>query len=395
MVCFAKPTLGEVKNHPFHHRLLNNKLLLPSSTEQGVNGESNSEPIAAVSSSVPPSGDAQLSPSHHNNFLPSSSRIPAFDPGHHLTPSDLHVRMQEMCAAWLARSPSLKTREEYARDLQQFLHFLRVPAERVEVLPEIRPSHVAAWRDHLRSLELTNSSIRRKLTVLRSLFSYLKTYGYTGANPAHSDFVEAPAVPRDGKTVGLSPKECRLLINAPDAITPAGIRDRALLALLAYSACRVGEVARLRVGDYKMTGGHKVLEVMGKGGKERRVPLHPEAMERLEEWLDIANIRDDGAGPMFRATTSARGAGHDGFRSTPLSRCAVQFLVKRYAASIGLDPAVTVHSFRVTALTTAREQGVDIIDLQDFAGHADPRTTLSYIRSRDRLSKSPAYVLRY
>jgi len=56
---------------------------------------------------------------------------------------------------------------------------------------------------------------------------------------------------------------------------------------------------------------------------------------------------------------------------------------------------VTVHSLRVTALTTARERGSDIIDLQDFAGHADPRTTLTYIRSRDRLSKSPAYVLKY
>ena len=70
-------------------------------------------------------------------------------------------------------------------------------------------------------------------------------------------------------------------------------------------------------------------------------------------------------------------------------------LVKRYCREVGLDEAVTVHSFRVTALTTARERGADIIDLQDFAGHADPRTTLSYIRSRDRLSKSPAYVLNY
>ena len=56
---------------------------------------------------------------------------------------------------------------------------------------------------------------------------------------------------------------------------------------------------------------------------------------------------------------------------------------------------VTVHSLRVTALTTARERGSDIIDLQDFAGHADPRTTQTYIRSRDRLSKSRAYVLNY
>jgi integrase/recombinase XerD len=64
-------------------------------------------------------------------------------------------------------------------------------------------------------------------------------------------------------------------------------------------------------------------------------------------------------------------------------------------AALRLDPNVSVHSLRVTALTTARERGSDIIDLQDFAGHSDPRTTLTYIKSRDRLSKSPAYVLRY
>jgi len=74
---------------------------------------------------------------------------------------------------------------------------------------------------------------------------------------------------------------------------------------------------------------------------------------------------------------------------------AIQALVKRYTRGLGLDPAVTVHSLRVTALTTGRERGADIIDLPDFAGHADPRTTLTYIRSRDRLSKSPAYTLRY
>jgi integrase/recombinase XerD len=63
--------------------------------------------------------------------------------------------------------------------------------------------------------------------------------------------------------------------------------------------------------------------------------------------------------------------------------------------ALGLGPNVTVHSLRVTALTTVRERGSDIIDLQDFAGHADPRTTLTYIRTRDRLSKSPACVLKY
>jgi integrase/recombinase XerD len=174
-----------------------------------------------------------------------------------------------------------------------------------------------------------------------------------------------------------------------------GVRDTAILAVLAYSACRVGELVALRVGDYKTTNGHKVLEVYGKGGKERRVPLHSEAVERLERWLEAAGIRDDAAGPLFRQPWSARGQRKDGFKARGLGRCGLQLLVERYVKKLGLDPSVSVHSMRVTALTTARERGADVIDLQDFAGHADPRTTLTYIRNRDRLSKSPAYVLKY
>lgn len=332
----------------------------------------------------------------NSSRVPSiDEHIPAFDGRLDLTKAALRVRLIEVRDAWLARSPSPKTHENYDRDLRQFLVFVGASADQLDTLTTIRPSHVAEWRDHLRAAGLCNASILRKMTVLRSLFSYLQTYGYTGANPAHSDFVQAPAVPRDGKTVGLTPTDCRRLLDAPDPMTPAGIRDRAILGILAHSACRVGELARLRVRDYRDSSGHKVVEVFGKGGKERRIPLHPEAFERLDRWLEVSGFRDDPTGPLFRGSLTARGCGHDGFRSNPLSRRAIQALVKQYARDLHLDPAVTVHSLRVTALTTARERGADIIDLQDFAGHADPRTTLTYIRSRDRLSQSPAYVLKY
>jgi integrase/recombinase XerD len=233
------------------------------------------------------------------------------------------------------------------------------------------------------------------MTALRSFFSYLQTYGYVGPNPAHSDFVEAPAVPRDGKTVALSPEDCRRLLGAPRLDSPVGVRDAAIFAVFAYSACRVGELVRLRVGDFKTTSGHKVLELFGKGGKERRVPLHAEAVERLESWVQEARIGEDLDGPLFRPPLSSRGKGNDGFRRQALTRRSVQLLVERYVKFLGLDPAVTVHSFRVTALTNARDRGSDVIDLQDFAGHSDPRTTLTYIRNRDRLSKSPGYVIKY
>jgi integrase/recombinase XerD len=239
----------------------------------------------------------------------------------------------------------------------------------------------------------------RKLTPLRSLFSYPQTYDYSGANPAHGKFVKAPSVPRDDKTVALSPHGCRRLLNAPEEEperqTPVDVRDWAMLAVPAYSGCRVGELVRLRVRDFETSGEHRILNITGNGGKERTTPLHLEAVERLAASLALPGIADDPAGPLFPAARSPRGMGCDGFKAQPMTTRAVEKLIGRYVAALGLDPHVTVHSLRVTGLTTARERGSDIIDLQDFAGHADPRTTLAYIRSRDRLSQSPAYVLKY
>ena len=160
-------------------------------------------------------------------------------------------------------------------------------------------------------------------------------------------------------------------------------------------SCRVGELGRLKVRDYKTDGEHRILNVTGKGGKERSTPLHLEAVERMAAWLDARGLRDDPARPILPAARSPRGHGRDGFQARPMTTRAVERPIGRYVAALGLDPNVTVHSLRVTALTMARERGSDIIDLQDLAGHADPRTTLTYIRSRDRLSKSPAYVLKY
>lgn len=330
-------------------------------------------------------------------WLPGAFRLPVHSPAVSFATQEDSIRRQISRAveAWIHRSTSQATRTNYAMDLGQFLDFVAAPIDALEVLIAVRPENVSAWRDDLAKRGLTNSSIRRKLTVLRSLFSYLRSYGYVGANPAHSDFVAAPQVPRDGKTIGLSPQDCRRLLDAPDVTTPVGVRDRALLAVLAYSACRVGELVKLRTGDFKSHSGHRILEIRGKGDKERRVALHPEAVELLEAWTNTHCIPFAEQTPLFPSSRSARGLGRDGFQLRPLTVRGVEKLLDRYACRLQLDPAFTVHSLRVTALTTARERGSDVIDLQDFAGHSDPRTTLMYIRNRDRLAHSPAYVLKY
>src|ERR1700677_3719531 len=99
-------------------------------------------------------------------------------------PTALCEQIREACQAWLAKSPSPDTRTNYQRDLYQFLSFAGLSADDPEQLLRVKPHEVAAWRDSLKAQGRTNSSIRRKLTVLRSLFSYLQTYGYSGVNPA-------------------------------------------------------------------------------------------------------------------------------------------------------------------------------------------------------------------
>jgi integrase/recombinase XerD len=323
------------------------------------------------------------------------SLAPAFADAGPFPTQQLRQLIKEAIRGWLMRTPSHQTRVNYERDLRHFLKFMRTDPSRLDDLTHIRPEHVGAWREHLQQAGRSNATVRRKMTVLRSLFSYLQVYGYTGANPAHGKFVKVPPVARDGKTVGLTPASCRQLLDAPDTTTPLGVRDRAILGVLAYSACRVGELVKLRVGNFQTSGEHRVLSIYGKGGKERAVPLHLEAVERLNAWVLVAALGGDRPGPLFRPARTPRGRGYDGFDRRYLSVRSVEYMVERYTRAINLDPAVTVHSLRVTALTTARERGADIIDLQDFAGHANPRTTLTYIRSRDRLSKSPAYVLNY
>ena len=232
--------------------------------------------------------------------------------------------------------------------------------------------------------------------MLRSLFSYLQTYGYVGANPAHSDFVAAPAAPRDGKTVGLTPEDCRRLLEAPSRDDarghprPCALR-RACLHRMPRRRTDAAESRQLQ-DDRRASEFLKSTAKAERNAACRCTPRRPSGLKPGSISPASATTLPEPCSGRWRLPvgTDRRDLSHE-----PLARRAVQKLVAAYVRRLKLDSNVTVHSLRVTALTTAREQGSDIIDLQDFAGHADPRTTLTYIRNRDRLSKSPAYVLRY
>ena len=135
-----------------------------------------------------------------------------------------------------------------------------------------------------------------------------------------------------------------------------------------------------------------MLEIRGRGGKERRLPLPPEAFERLETWLDEADMRDDGSLGLFRPVKTAHGRGHDGFHDRPMTPRAVRTPPFRRCTAArprsGGDSAFVRgdrdHDSRRARVRYRRPSG--------FHGHANPRVTLACFRNRDRLSNNPAYV---
>lgn len=308
--------------------------------------------------------------------------------------------------AWLRKTESKATREAYRRDVEQFLRFHKLDSAAIEHLTRMTPDDVTAWRDHLlvaggrpdaqgAPTAASNATVARKITALRSFFSFLQVGGYRGGNPAHPNFVRAPRVPDEGLTPAIPPKQMARLLDAPDEETPAGVRDRAILATFAYMALRVDELHHIKVGNISRDGEHTIIRIKGKGNDLRRGVLPPLAATQVLRWIGAVGIEEDRGGPLFRPSQSPRGLGRDGFVRKPMTVRAIQQLIKRYCSQVGIDQAVSVHSLRVTAATEADRAGVELRQIQKWLGHRDPRTTLRYIRAGEDLDRSPAYVLRF
>lgn len=272
-------------------------------------------------------------------------------------------------------------------------------------MTQMVPEDVSRWRDHLLSVggkvdkfgtptPASNATVARKMTALRSFFSYLQVHGYRGPNPAHPDFVSSPKMPTEGLTPGIPPRQMAALLDAPDD-NPIGIRDKGWLALLTYLALRVDELHHIDVGNVARDGEHLVIRIKGKGNTIRKGVVPPLAAGPLNAWIDLAKIGDDRRGPLFRPAKSSRANGHDGFERKRLGIRVIQKRMKAYCRTVGIDQAVTVHSLRVTAATEADKAGVSLKHIQQWLGHRDPRTTERYIRTGQDLDRSPAYVIRF
>ena len=260
------------------------------------------------------------------------------------------------------RGLSPHTLRAYSSDLARYLEW----SERAGVDP-LHPTH-RALRRYLAELDRSGyarRTIARRMAAVRSFMAYLVEQGEIDSDP--SRVVSAPSPPR--RLPALVPEQAlRALLDAPDPETPLGVRDRAVLEVLYASGIRVSELTGLTLDRLDLAGA--TATVMGKGSRERVVPLHPMAVSRLRDYLDRAR-------PVFARERSTP-AVFLSSRGNPLSADAVRRLLKTHLARAGAALSLSPHSLRHTFATHLLEGGADLRTVQELLGHVALSTTQIY-----------------
>lgn len=270
------------------------------------------------------------------------------------------------------------TQRAYMRAVRRFLAW----ADRRGVeLAAITPGMVGQY---LVALGGSPAKRNQHLAALRGFFDRLVQRHVVVLNPAASvRGVKDQVI--EGKTPEMTLEQARTLFAALDTGNVVGLRDRAILATLRYTACRAGAVAKLRLGDFQHDGTQYALRFREKGGKSREIPVRHDLEGYIRAYLDAAGIAGEGKDrPLFRAsngTTRRLGEG-------PMNAGTICRLVKRRLADAGLPSRLSPHSFRVSAITDLLTQGVPLEDVQYLAGHAEPRTTGLYDRRQKRVTRN-------
>lgn len=271
------------------------------------------------------------------------------------------------------RGLSQNTLESYERDLHSFVGFLSSAAQPIRVETEIKQYHIASYLGHLHQAGRANTTLSRNLASLRSFFQFLVREGVLLQDP--TVHVETPKIEKKLPRV-LSLTDIERLLDAPETETFAGLRDQAMLELLYATGIRVSELISIRVSDINLSAGF--LRCMGKGSKERIIPVGEYAQKVLSSYLTIARpglLRDSSDDSLF--------LNHHG---TPLSRQGFWKILKKYAQEAGIIADITPHTLRHSFATHLLERGADLRAVQEMLGHADISTTQIYTHvTRSRL----------
>ena len=266
-----------------------------------------------------------------------------------------------------------------------YLHALRVFSDwcqaRAVELVKVTPGHVGRYLD---ALDVAVPTRKVHLAALRRFFDELVMRHVIILNPALSVRSERyQAV--EGKTPEIAIEHARRLLKGLEVTHSVGLRDRAIIGILIYTAARVGAVAKLRRSDFYDVANQYCLRFHEKGGKVREIPVRHDLLEFLNAYLEVSGLQySEPSSPLFRTTVRrSKRLTQNRMTADDMAR-----MVKRRLREAGLSERLSPHSFRVTTITDLLEQGVPLEDVQYLAGHADPRTTRLYDRRQRRVTRN-------
>ena len=271
-------------------------------------------------------------------------------------------------AAWLESGLSKNTLSALRSDLNQFDLFLAGKS-----LLEVSQSDIQRYLAFLLSRSTKASSTARFLSTLRRFYRYQVRESKLTQDPtAH---VRSP---KQGRALpkALSESQVEALLDAPDISSALGCRDRSMLETLYATGLRVSELVALQLLEINLSVG--VLRIVGKGNKERLVPLGEQAIEWLERYLKSARLDLLKSRQSNAVFVTARGSS--------MSRQAFWYAIKKHAQAAGISTALSPHTLRHAFATHLLNHGADLRSVQMLLGHADLSTTQIYTHiARERL----------
>ncbi len=288
-------------------------------------------------------------------------------------PGQEHLQ-EYLLYARIERNLSPDTLQAYHSDLMRYLNYLKDSG--VRDLNDVRQGQLRGYTRWLNSLCLSAATIHRSFSAVRGFHHFLLAEKRIARDPSAN--LDPPKLPQRLPKV-LEVHEIDAVLEAVDTSKSLGVRDRSVISLLYACGLRVSELIGLRLTNLMLE--EELVRVLGKGSRERVVPIGRKAIDDLETY--VYNVR-----PALARKGKNTGEVYLSVRGNPLTRMSVWNILSRWSTSAGIQKEISPHTLRHSFATHLLEGGADLRAIQEMLGHADIATTQVYTHlDRDYLKE--------